>query len=77
MPDAFVPVIKFEFDRIELDMVFARLHLTTIPDDLELNDEQLLTNLDPWFIRSLNGCRVADEILNLIPLKGTSCSTLG
>lgn len=74
--DAFVPVIKFEFDGIELDMVFARLQLTTIPDDLNLNDDQLLINLDPWSIRSLNGCRVADEILNLIPKKETFRSTL-
>lgn len=76
VPGAFVPVIKFEFDGIELDMVFARLTLSTIPDQLDLNDDQILLNLDPWSVRSLNGCRVADEILQLVPDQQTFRSTL-
>lgn len=65
--DTFVPVIKTEFDGIELDMVFARLSLPTITDSLDLKDDNILRNLDIKCIRSLNGCRVTDEILNLVP----------
>lgn len=65
--EAFVPVIKLEFDGIELDMLFARLSYSTIPDDLDLKDDAILKNLDPKCVRSLNGCRVTDEILNLVP----------
>lgn len=65
--EAFVPVIKMEFDGIELDMLFARLALPTIPEDIDLRDEALLKNLDPKCVRSLNGCRVTDEILHLVP----------
>ncbi|KHJ95747.1 Poly(A) polymerase central domain protein [Oesophagostomum dentatum] len=65
--DAFVPVIKLKYAGIELDILFARLALKEIPDDQTLNDDMLLKNLDDKSIRSLNGCRVADEILRLVP----------
>ena len=69
--DAFVPVIKLTFDGIELDILFARLALTTIPDTLDLKDDKILLNLDQRCVRSLNGCRVADEVLNLVPNRET------
>jgi len=65
--EAFVPVIKMNFDGIELDMLFARLALKEIPDNMDLKDDMLLKNLDPKCVRSLNGCRVTDEILRLVP----------
>ncbi|KAM5273683.1 poly(A) polymerase alpha-like [Ctenodactylus gundi] len=53
--EAFVPVIKLCFDGIEIDILFARLALQTIPEDLDLRDDSLLKNLDIRCIRSLNG----------------------
>lgn len=65
--EAFVPVIKMNFDGIEIDLLFARLALKEIPDNFDLRDDSLLKNLDPRCVRSLNGCRVTDEILRLVP----------
>lgn len=65
--EAFVPVIKMNFDGIEIDLLFARLSLKEIPDNFDLRDDNLLKNLDPRSVRSLNGCRVTDEILSLVP----------
>ncbi|CAH0546150.1 unnamed protein product [Brassicogethes aeneus] len=65
--EAFVPVIKMNFDGIEIDMLFARLSLKEIPDSMDLKDDILLKNLDEKCVRSLNGCRVTDEILRLVP----------
>ncbi|CAH1993953.1 unnamed protein product [Acanthoscelides obtectus] len=65
--EAFVPVIKMNFDGIEIDMLFARLLLKEIPDSMDLQDDLLLKNLDQKCVRSLNGCRVTDEILRLVP----------
>lgn len=61
----------------------ARLALSSIPDDLSLQDDNLLRNLDERCVRSLNGLspcthstayadnpqgsRVTDEILRLVP----------
>jgi len=51
----------------QMDVLFSRLALQVIPDDQDLRDDSLLKNLDMRCIRSLNGCRVTDEILHLVP----------
>ncbi|XP_057672634.1 poly(A) polymerase type 3 [Diorhabda carinulata] len=65
--EAYVPVIKMNFDGIEIDMLFAQLLLKEIPDSMDLKDDMLLKHLDAKCVRSLNGCRVTDEILSLVP----------
>ncbi|NXH09238.1 PAPOG polymerase, partial [Bucco capensis] len=67
--DAYVPVIKFEFDGIEIDLVFARLLRPTVSDKLDLKDNSCLNSLDIKCIRSINGFRVTDGIVNLVPNK--------
>ena len=54
------------YDGIEIDMTFARLALKEVPEGYPLTDSNLLKNLDPKCVRSLNGCRVTDEILNQV-----------
>lgn len=65
--DAFVPLIKFEFDEIEIDLLFARVNSATVGDDFEIRSDEVLRHLDTRCVRSLNGCRVTDEILRLVP----------
>ncbi|KAB0361078.1 hypothetical protein FD754_005234, partial [Muntiacus muntjak] len=65
--EAFVPVINNQITVITIDILFARLALQTIPEDLDLRDDSLLKNLNIRCIRSLNSCRVTDEILHLVP----------
>lgn len=67
VPDAYVPVIKFKFANIEIDFLFATLDKAVIPEDLDLLDEANLKNLDEKSVLSLNGCRVTDQILRLVP----------
>ena len=55
VPDSYVPVIKMCFDGIPIDLVFAKLELASVPDQLELRDDNLLRNLDERCVRSLNG----------------------
>ncbi|KAI6186794.1 Poly(A) polymerase and Nucleotidyltransferase domain containing protein [Aphelenchoides besseyi] len=73
---AFVPLIKLKYCDIEIDILFARLALKEVPETQELADDNLLRNLDEKSIRSLNGCRVADEILRLIPNRQNFIVTL-
>ncbi|CAI5759948.1 unnamed protein product [Candida verbasci] len=67
VPDAFVPIIKLEFAGISIDLIFAKLDTPRVPRDLTLNDKNLLKNIDEKDLRALNGTRVTDEILTLVP----------
>lgn len=67
VPDAYVPIIKIEFDGISIDLIFAKLDIPRVPLDLKLDDKNLLRNIDEKDLRSLNGTRVTDEILTLVP----------
>jgi poly(A) polymerase len=55
VPDAYVPVIKMSFNGIPIDLLFANLALTSIPDELDLLDNSLLRNIDGKCILSING----------------------
>ncbi|KAG7097409.1 hypothetical protein E1B28_004757 [Marasmius oreades] len=67
VPEAYVPIITASISGIPLDFLMARLALTTIPEDLSLQDDNLLRNIDERCVRSLGGSRVANEILRLVP----------
>lgn len=54
---------------IKIDLVFARLNIFKIDSNLNLLDSSLLKNLDEKSVISLNGNRVTDEILSLVPNK--------
>ncbi|KAJ2517642.1 polynucleotide adenylyltransferase [Coemansia sp. RSA 1939] len=64
---AYVPVIKMKFGGVDIDLTFSSLMQPTVPEDQELFDVNLLRNLDEASIRSINGSRVTDEILRLVP----------
>ena len=43
------------FLSVQIDLLFARLALQSIPDNLDLRGDSILRNLDIRCIRSLNG----------------------
>lgn len=67
VPDAFVPIIKVVFSGISIDVIFAKLNVSKVAVDMTLDDKNLLKNIDEKDMRSLNGTRVTDEILQLVP----------
>lgn len=71
VPEAHVPIMKLEYQGIDLDLIFARLQLSSVPLDLHLEDNSLLRGLDEVDLRSVNGTRVTDDVLRLVPQEKT------
>jgi len=68
VPDAFVPVIKFECDGVDVDLSMARMPDTELPDDLDIClDDHIKGIKDPKDLTCLNGPRVTLEILHRVP----------
>lgn len=67
IPEAFVPVLKVKISGISVDLIFASLNVPQVPLDFSLEDESLLYDLDDKDLRAVNGTRVTNEILRLVP----------
>ncbi|GFP84699.1 nuclear poly(A) polymerase 1 [Phtheirospermum japonicum] len=76
VPDAHVPVMRFKFSGVSIDLLYANVSLWVIPEDLDVSQETILQNVDDQTVRSLNGCRVTDQILRLVPNIQTFRTTL-
>jgi len=64
---AAVPMIAFEFDGVDIDLLFATVPLESIPDDWDINDDNVLRGVDVGTEKSLNGPRVTNLIERLVP----------
>ncbi|KAF4744472.1 hypothetical protein FOZ62_028468, partial [Perkinsus olseni] len=71
VPDAYAPIIKLICCEVDIDLLFARLNLTSTYGLKNLQSDELLKNLDDRSVRCVNGTRVADMILKLVPTPNT------
>jgi poly(A) polymerase len=76
VPDAFVPLMKFYFDGVDIDLLFASVALSVLPPTFNIHDDSVLAGIDDKSVRSLNGARVNDGILMLVPNQNTFRTTL-
>ena len=67
IPEAYTPVVKFQINEYSVDMLMVTLPCQKVPSDLDILDASWLKGQDEQGVRSLNGPRVAESILNLVP----------
>jgi len=79
IPDAFTPIIKLKMHGVSIDLLFARL-VKPLEDgqnpEEAAKEDEVLRNMDDKSVRCMNGYRVADQILQLVPNKETFRQTL-
>jgi len=79
IPGAYTPIIKLKMRGVCIDLLFARsstpLASELDPEDIA-KDDAVLRNMDEKCVRSINGFRVADQILRLVPNQDTFRRTL-
>lgn len=59
--------MKLEFGGFSIDLLFGRLNANRLPEQMDVTDDAILTGMDEKSILSLNGARVADKMLKLVP----------
>jgi poly(A) polymerase len=67
-----LPLCLPQFSGISMDILYAKLGVPIIRDDLDISATRTLRGIHPdddASVRSLNGCRVTDMILRLVPNK--------
>lgn len=67
VPEAYTPVLKFKMSGVNIDMLFCSLDYDILPVPLNVQDDIHLRGLDESAVRSLNGVRVAELVLKLVP----------
>lgn len=65
--DSYVPIIKLFYRNVEIDLLCASLAMNRIPSDFDILEDRVLRNVDDATQRSINGVRVTDAILRLVP----------
>ncbi|KAH9258868.1 hypothetical protein BASA81_002932 [Batrachochytrium salamandrivorans] len=74
---AAVPLIEVVWSGMELDVLFAGLNQSEVPDHPDdLLDDNLLLNVDYESMLSLNGPRVTEILIKLVPKYPTFCLIL-
>jgi len=63
---AAVPLLTFDWEGINIDLLFARINSNTVPSDFDINNDAVLDGVDSATEKSLNGPRVTNLIAALV-----------
>ena len=63
---AAVPILTFDWEGINIDLLFARLNSNSVPADFDIDNDAVLDGVDSATEKSLNGPRVTNLIAKLV-----------
>lgn len=63
---ALVPIMSFDFEKVSIDLLFARLAENYVPKDVDLLEDSILNGCDRTTVLSLNGPRVTKMLETII-----------
>lgn len=66
---AAIPILTFDWEGVNIDLLFARLNSASVPPTLDIDNDNVLDGVDGATEKSLNGPRVTNLIAALV--KGT------
>jgi len=61
-----VPIITFDWEEVNIDLLFARLQQVSVPESIDIDNDQILANVSVATEKSLNGPRVTNLIAKLV-----------
>ena len=64
--NAAVPILTFDWEGINIDLLFARLSTSSIPRNFDIDNDLVLSGVDSATEKSLNGPRVTNLIAALV-----------
>merc|ERR1719487_3055950 len=78
IPDAYTPIVKLKMRGVSIDLLFARLAKPLEGNNHEemVKDDEVVKPMDEKSVRCMNGYRVADQILQLVPNRESFRQTL-
>ncbi|KAJ7980423.1 putative Poly(A) polymerase [Quillaja saponaria] len=65
--DAKVPLMRFKFDGVSVDLPYAQLKVLNIPQNVDVLNPYFMRNIDDTSWKSLSGVRANKCILQLVP----------
>eukprot|EP00526_Cylindrotheca_closterium_P008523 CAMPEP_0113630440 /NCGR_PEP_ID=MMETSP0017_2-20120614/15814_1 /TAXON_ID=2856 /ORGANISM="Cylindrotheca closterium" /LENGTH=828 /DNA_ID=CAMNT_0000540901 /DNA_START=12 /DNA_END=2498 /DNA_ORIENTATION=+ /assembly_acc=CAM_ASM_000147 len=63
---AAVPILTFDWEGVNIDLLFARLNSASVPSDFDIDNDTVLDGVDSATEKSLNGPRVTNLIAALV-----------
>jgi poly(A) polymerase len=63
---AAVPLLTFDWEGINIDLLFARLNTNSVPVDFDVDNDTVLDGVDTATEKSLNGPRVTNLIASFV-----------
>ncbi|PWA58709.1 poly(A) polymerase [Artemisia annua] len=65
--DVKVPLLRFTFEGIMIDLSFAKLQVAAVPENVDVSNPSFIKSIDKTSSKNFSGVRLKNSILQLVP----------